>query len=60
MTYGDRDTPFARVKDRAGNEFFCPVDALKDPKQATEDEIGNCVDDATVGRYSGRMNVVDE
>ena len=30
--------PFVRVKDAAGNEFICPLDALKDPKHATEEE----------------------
>ncbi len=29
-------TPFVWVKDKAGNEFICPVEALKDPKKASE------------------------
>jgi hypothetical protein len=32
------------VKDRAGNEFLCPVDALRDPAHATEDELKGCID----------------
>ncbi len=32
------------VKDRAGNEFLCPVEALRDPAHATEDELKNCID----------------
>lgn len=36
------------VKDKAGNEFICPIDVLKDPKNATEDELKNCIDDASV------------
>lgn len=35
------------VKDRAGNEYVCPADALKDPNNATEEELRNCVDDAS-------------
>lgn len=39
-------TPFVWVKDKAGNEFICQLDALKDPKKATSEELKNCVDDA--------------
>jgi len=39
-------TSFVRVKDNAGNEFLCPMDALKDSKDATPEELENCVDDA--------------
>ncbi|MFO7739944.1 MAG: hypothetical protein R6V46_15810 [Desulfatiglandaceae bacterium] len=59
MAGDDRDRLYVRVKDGAGNAFLCPIDALKDPKEATEDEIENCVDDATVGRYSGNIKIVD-
>lgn len=38
--------PFVWVKDKAGNEFICQMDALKDPKKATAEELKNCVDDA--------------
>jgi hypothetical protein len=37
---------FVWVKDKAGNEFVCPIEALKDPKKATDAELKNCVDDA--------------
>lgn len=36
------------VKDRAGNEFICPLDALKDPKNASKEELDQCVDSAKV------------
>jgi len=39
-------TPFVNVRDRAGNEYICPLEALKDLKHATEEELKNCVDDA--------------
>jgi hypothetical protein len=36
------------VKDKAGNEYICPVEALTDPKNANDDDLKNCVDDASV------------
>ena len=41
--------PFVWVKDKAGNEFLCPLEALKNPKSATKEELENCVDDASMG-----------
>jgi hypothetical protein len=38
---------FVWVKDRAGNEFVCRVEDLKDPKKVTKDELKNCIDDAS-------------
>jgi hypothetical protein len=37
---------FVWVKDRDGNEFICPVNALKDPGDLTEEEKAQCVDAA--------------
>ena len=48
---------YVRVKDFAGNEFVCPIEALKNPKEVSEEVLDNCVDDATVGRYSGNIKV---
>ena len=45
-----RGKPFVRVKDGAGNDWLCPLDSLMDPKDASEEELNSCVDDATVGR----------
>ena len=50
---------FVRVKDAAGNEFICPLDALKDPKHATDEELANCVDDATLYRFPRDIEVQD-
>jgi hypothetical protein len=60
MPKGKRDKMYVRVKDGAGNEFLCPLDALKDPKKATGEELENCVDDATVGRSAGDIEIIDE
>ncbi|MFP4351157.1 MAG: hypothetical protein ACOCWY_03670 [Thermodesulfobacteriota bacterium] len=54
-----KDARFVRVKDRAGNEFYCPIDALKDINTATEEILENCVDDGTAGRYPGNIEVED-
>ena len=35
---------YVRVEDRAGNQYICPVEALKDPARATEEELENCFD----------------
>lgn len=48
---------YVRVKDMDGNEFICPYSSLKDPKDATEDELNNCVDSATTQRYAGNIKI---
>lgn len=60
MTEKAKKDTYARVKDAKGNEFICTLDALKDIKHATDDELTNCVDDATVGRYAGNIDIADE
>ena len=37
------------VKDRAGNEFACPLEALKKPAELSDEEKQACVDDASRG-----------
>jgi hypothetical protein len=49
---------YVKVKDFAGNEYVCPIDALKNLKEVSEDVLDNCVDDATVGRYAGNIKIV--
>ncbi len=57
MSEKDQAVVYVRVTDRAGNEFLCPIKELKDPEQATAEELANCVDSATVGRYSGNIEI---
>ena len=38
---------FVWVKDKAGNEYVCRVDDLKDPKKVSKDDLKNCIDDAS-------------
>ncbi len=59
MSEKGKNEKYVRVKDYAGNEFLCPLDALKNPKDVSEEEMENCVDDATVGRYSGNIDIVE-
>ncbi len=41
----DDDMPvYVRVWDKMGKEYICPLDALKDPKDATEEELKRCLD----------------
>ena len=49
---------YVKVKDFAGNEYVCPIDALKNMKEVPEDVLDNCVDDATAGRYAGNIKIV--
>jgi hypothetical protein len=49
---------YLKVKDKAGNEFLCPLDALKGVADATEAELAECVEEAVVGRYAGNIDVV--
>jgi hypothetical protein len=59
MTEKEPKDVWVRVQDNAGNEFICPLNALKDRQSATEDELENCVDDAVTGRYSGNLDIAD-
>lgn len=43
---------FVWVKDKAGNEFACPVDVLKKPAEMSEAEKASCIDDAAVHQPS--------
>ena len=48
MTEGTKTSwNFVWVKDRAGNEYACPVDALKKPDELTPEEKSGCYDDAS-------------
>jgi hypothetical protein len=57
MTDNQNDPVYVRVTDGAGNQFLCPLEALKDPATASDQELENCVDDATAGRYAGNIRV---
>ena len=50
---------YVRVKGMAGNSFLCPIDALKDPKDVSEEEMELCVDNAVAERYAGEIKIED-
>ncbi len=52
----ERDV-WVRVTDNAGNEFICPLNALKDRQSATDEELDHCVDDAVTGRYAAKLDI---
>ena len=43
-------TQFVWVKDKAGNEYVCNAEYLQDPKNISEEDLKNCVDDASVAQ----------
>jgi hypothetical protein len=53
-----RGKPCVRVKRAADNHCLCPIEALKHPKDAFEEEREHRVNYATVMRYSGGMDIV--
>ena len=57
MAEEEKRDVWVRVKDDAGNEFICPLNALKDRQSATEEELDNCVDDAITGRYAANLEI---
>ena len=52
MNVPTKRTNFVWVKDKAGNEYVCSADYLKDPKNVSEEDLKNCVDDASVYQAS--------
>jgi hypothetical protein len=40
----DESKTYVKVVDRSGKEYVCPLTALKDPNNATEEELKNCFD----------------
>ena len=38
---------FVWVKDKAGNEFVCYLEDLKDPKNVSDEDLKNCLDDGS-------------
>lgn len=59
MNTENKENLYVKVKDMAGNAFVCPLDELRDPKQLSEAELDNCVEEVVVGRYAGQIKIVD-
>ena len=63
----EHEQRFVWVKDKAGNEYVCRVMDLKDPKKVDEDDLKNCLDDASraipIGdqkKYTIHLNQIHE
>jgi len=52
-----REEVYVRVKDGNGQEFVCPLTALKDPKDLSPEQLEHGVDSGTVGRYAGDIAI---
>jgi len=48
-----RGKRFVKVKDSSGNEWLCPIDALKKAKDATQEELDDCVELDVVTHTAG-------
>ena len=42
-----RKSRFVWVTDREGNQFVCPLNALRNPDELTEEEKARCIDAKT-------------
>jgi hypothetical protein len=40
----DESKTYVKVVDRPGKEYICPLSALKDPNNVSEEELKNCFD----------------
>jgi hypothetical protein len=49
---------YLKIKDQSGNEFLCPLDALKSVMDATPEELEDCVEGDVVGRYAGDIEIL--
>ena len=58
MTPETKKPKYFKLKDKDGNEFICPLKALKHIKDATAEELDECVEADVIGRYAGDINVI--
>jgi hypothetical protein len=52
----ERGKRFVKVKDSSGNEWLCPLDAMKNVKDATQEELDNCVELDVVTHTAGDID----
>lgn len=46
---------FVKVKDKAGNIWLCPLEAMKMGSEATPEELDNCVEWDVVTHTAGQI-----
>jgi hypothetical protein len=52
----ERGKRFVKIKDGSGNEWLCPLDALKKAKDATQEELDDCVELDVVTHTAGDID----
>ena len=50
-----RGKRFVKVKDSSGNEWLCPLEALKKAKDATQEELDDCVELDVITHTAGNI-----
>ncbi len=50
---------FDKYEDEAGEEYYCPVNAVADDRIVSEWELDDCVEVSTANRYSGNIKKAD-
>jgi hypothetical protein len=51
-----RGKRFVKVKDISGNEWLCPAEAMKAAKDATQEELDDCVELDVVTHTAGDID----
>jgi hypothetical protein len=51
----ERGKRFVKVKDNPGNEWLCSLDAMKNVKEATQEELDDCVELDVVTHTAGAI-----
>jgi hypothetical protein len=52
----ERGKRFVKMKDSSGNEWLCPIDALKKATDATQEELDDCVELDVVTHTAGDID----
>jgi hypothetical protein len=52
----ERGKKFVKVKDSSGNEWLCPLDAMKKASEATPEELEDCVELDVVTHTAGDID----
>lgn len=47
---------YGKYRDESGEAYYCPINAVSDNHIISEWELDDCVDAATVERYSGNID----
>jgi hypothetical protein len=47
---------YVKVKDSSGTEWLCPLEAIKKAKDATQEELDDCVELDVVTHTAGRID----